>query len=53
MAGEIKKGETVEVVFDGAVGESCPVQGKALNVAILESAENNECLTMSVTGGLP
>ncbi len=32
---EIKAGDNVEVVFDGAVAESYPVQGRALRVAIL------------------
>jgi hypothetical protein len=35
---EISIGDTVEIVFDGAVAESYPVQGRALRVTILESA---------------
>lgn len=33
---ELKEGQIVEVIFDGAVAESYPVQGKAKKVKILE-----------------
>lgn len=35
-AGELKKGQKVEGVFEGAVAESYPVQGTAKSVRILE-----------------
>ncbi len=33
---QLKEGQIVEVIFDGAVAESYPVQGKAKKVKILE-----------------
>lgn len=33
---ELKEGQIIEVIFDGAVAESYPVQGKAKKIKILE-----------------